>query len=159
MGVRLLICQPLDPGPTTGESVGASGIFFRPCRPCRPGARASRALIPIPRKKTFRKRRTRMNKIRLGRASPRCAGYFWRAAGPAVAIARAMSVVSQSAKSPRGRSRDGWQLRGPGRVRRHQCRPQRPQREPRREPRHSRDRVRPWLVARVNHECTPHQGL
>ena len=42
-----------------------------------------------------------MNKIRLGRASPRWAGYFWRAAGPAVAIARAMSVFSQSAKPPR----------------------------------------------------------
>jgi hypothetical protein len=86
-----------------------------------------------------------MNKIRLGRASPRCAGYFWRAASPAVAIARGTSVFSQSANAATapGRSRDGWQLRDPGRVHRHQYRPKRHQREPRREPGHSCDRVRP----------------
>jgi hypothetical protein len=86
-----------------------------------------------------------MNKIRLSHASPRCAGYFWRAASPAVAIARGTSVFSQSANAATapGRSRDGWQLRGPGRVHRHQYRPKRHQREPRREPGHSCDRVRP----------------
>jgi hypothetical protein len=40
-----------------------------------------------------------MNRIRLGRASPRRAGYFWLAACSAVAIAIAMSVFSQSASA------------------------------------------------------------
>jgi hypothetical protein len=40
-----------------------------------------------------------MNKIRLSRASPRWAGYFWRAPSPQ-SPARAMSVFSQSAKPP-----------------------------------------------------------
>ena len=56
----------------------------------------------------------------------RRAGYFWPAAWPAVAVvgviaiptAIAMAIFSQSAiaATAPGRSRDGQQLRGPGRV-------------------------------------------
>jgi hypothetical protein len=145
-GCTVVDLQAPRPRATTGESAGRLGIFLRPCRP---GARASRGSIPILWKKTFRKRHTRMNKICLGRASPRCAGYFWRAVSPAFAIARARaratSVFRQSAHAATapGRTRDGWQLRGPGRVHRHQYRPKNHQRERRREPGHSHDRARP----------------
>jgi hypothetical protein len=140
MGVRWLICKPLDPGATTGESVGRLDL------PSAMSAGRQGFTGPDPHspEKTFRKRHTRMNKICLGHASPRCAGYFRRPASPAVALARATSVFRPSANSATapGRTRDGWQLRGPGRVHRHQYRPKRHQPEPRREPGHSRDRVR-----------------